>query len=259
LDLEDKSFYVSRETMLKNIALKISYIGKNYAGWQIQRDVPTVQGEIKKAIKKITGEDKIKVIGASRTDAGVHALCQIANFITSSEIPPERFKYALNTVLPDDIRILKSCEVDMSFNARYTPCEKTYKYIIYQGEIIPFLKDFVLSIKSELNIEKMQRCAEMLVGEKDFAGFTPEKTNTQRTIFKSQITKKGKFIIYEIKGRSFLRYMVRNIVGTLILVGLEKLKEEDFEKILKGEEKARFTAPPHALYLADIKYLGYDI
>jgi len=179
--------------MLKNIALKIAYIGKRYAGWQIQKDVPTVQGEIKKAIEKITGEDKIKVIGASRTDAGVHALCQVANFISSSEIPPEKFKYALNTVLPDDIKILKSCEVDMSFNARHTPCEKTYKYIIYQGEIIPFLKDFVLSIKSELNIEKIAKMCRDAGRRKRFLRIHSRKNKYTKNNLSISNYKKRKF------------------------------------------------------------------
>jgi len=247
--------------MLRNIAIKISYVGIRYYGWQIQKDVPTVQGEIIKAVERITGE-RVKVWGASRTDGGVHALGQVGNFFTSSDIPPERFKYALNSVLPHDIRVIKSVEVPQNFNARRSPSIKTYRYIILQGEINPFLSNFVLSIKTELDIEKMSRCAKMIEGEHDFKNFTPEKENTKRTIISSEIVKKGRFVIYEIKGYSFLRYMVRNIVGKLIMVGMGKMSEEEFEEILKGdriqgEKNIPFTAPPHGLYLVSVKYLNF--
>jgi tRNA pseudouridine38-40 synthase len=244
--------------MIRNIALKISYVGTNYHGWQVQKDVPTVQSEIKKAIERLTGE-KVRLVGASRTDAGVHAIGQVANFLTSSEIPPERFKYALNSLLPPDIRITKSVEVPKSFNARWSLCEKKYIYVIIEGEINPFLRNFALHIKRPLDISAMQRCAKLIEGKHDFSSFTPEKENTEREIKLSQISKKGKIILYEIVGRSFLRYMIRNIVGCLTEVGLGKISEEEFKKILMGEEKANFTAPPHGLYLADIKYPEYDM
>ncbi len=244
--------------MKRNIALKISYIGKRYHGWQVQPDVPTVQGEIKKAIYKLTGEE-VNVYGASRTDAGVHALGQVANFFTNSSIPPTKFKDALNSILPPDIRIVRSTEVPREFHARYSESEKRYIYIILNDEITPFLADFVMSIKGKLDIEKMKICAKKVEGKHDFAVFTPERGDTVREISLSKITSRGKLIIYDIRGRSFLRYMVRGIVGALILAGLGKIVESDFDAMISGEKKNEFIAPPHGLYLVSVKYEKYRI
>lgn len=242
------------EQFKRNIAIKLCYDGTKYYGWNIQPDVPTIQGEVEKAISRITGE-KIRVICASRTDRGVHALGQVANFFTSSSIPAEKFKDALNSVLPQDIRILESVEVPKDFDSRRRAKEKTYRYIIYRGEINPFMKNYVLHIKKALNVENMKKAAKAFEGEKDFKNFTPEKEFTIRTVFRSEIIEEGNFIIYEITGRGFLRYMVRNIVGTLIIVGFEKLKEKDVVEILSSDRKfPMFRAPPHGLYLVKVKY-----
>ncbi|MCS7214112.1 MAG: tRNA pseudouridine(38-40) synthase TruA [Candidatus Calescibacterium sp.] len=241
----------------RNIIIKICYDGTNYYGWNVQPNVPTIQGEILKSIERITGETT-NIKGASRTDRGVHALGQVANFFTSSNIPAEKFKDALNSILPQDIRIIQSKEGSHNFDSRRSAKEKIYKYIIYRGEITPFMKNYVLCIKRELNTEKMKEIVKIFEGEKDFKNFTPERGFTIRTVTKAEITEKGNFIIFEIRGRGFLRYMVRNIVGTLILAGLEKLDKEEVEKLLdtQQEEKkyVKFTAPPHGLYLVDVVY-----
>lgn len=241
--------------MKRNIGLKLCYVGTNYSGWQIQKGVRTIQGEVKKAIHKITMEDVLPH-GASRTDAGVHAIGQIANFFTTSEIPAERFKFALNSVLPDDIKVLKSWEAPEDFDARKTPNEKTYKYIIINSEPIPFLRNLALFVKNELDIQAMIKSAEFLKEkELDFSTFTPEKEkSTRRFILESKLIHKGKLIIYSIKAKSFLRYMVRNIVGALLMVGLKKMTQEEFVDLFDGKGKVLFTAPPCGLYLAQIKY-----
>lgn len=247
--------------MIKNIAIKLSYVGTRYHGWQIQKDVPTVQGELISAVERITGE-RVRVWGASRTDAGVHALGQVANFFTASEIPPEKFKDALNSVLPHDIRVIKSAEVQDDFNARHSTSIKTYRYVILQGEINPFLRGLVLSVKTPLDIEKMKECAKAVEGEHDFRNFTPEKNNTKRRVILSDIIRKGRFLIYEVRGYSFLRYMVRNIVGKLIMVGLGKMETEEFKKLLEDPEEVQspyFTAPPHGLYLVDVRYIRFQV
>ncbi len=246
--------------MLRNIAIKLSYVGARYHGWQIQKDVQTVQGELINAVERITGE-QLKVWGASRTDAGVHALGQVANFFTTSDIPPEKFKDALNSVLPHDIRVIKSVKVPENFNARHSTSIKTYRYVILQGEINPFLRGLVLSVKTPLDVEKMKECAKEIEGEHDFRNFTPEKSNTKRIIISSDIVKKGRFVVYEVRGYSFLRYMVRNIVGKLIMVGLGKMEVEEFKKQLESPEEVQpqFTAPPHGLYLVDVRYIHFQV
>lgn len=239
----------------RNIAIKICYDGTNYYGWNIQPDKPTIQGELVKALKKLTGQD-ILPKGASRTDRGVHALGQVANFFVISSIPEEKFKDALNSVLPPDIRVIMSREVPPRFDARWSAREKTYKYVIYMGEINPFIRNYALCIRRKIDIEKMMETAKLFEGENDFRNFTPEQTFAKRVITKSEITEKGNYLIYEIKGRSFLRYMVRNIVGTLLMVGFGKMTYEEVKELLNTEEKKypKFTAPPHGLYLVEVKY-----
>lgn len=241
----------------KNIAIKLCYDGTNYYGWNIQPNLPTIQGELIKAINRITQKTEVKVKGASRTDRGVHAIGQVANFLTSSNIPPEKFKDALNSVLPEDIRVIESKEVPKNFDSRKWAKAKTYRYIIYRGEITPFTKNYALHIKKQLNTDVMKKVAKLFEGEKDFKNFTPEKEFTTRTIFRSEIIEKGNFLIYEISGRGFLRYMVRNIVGTLIAVGLGKISEEYVKELLSTERTQGallLCAPPHGLYLVNIQY-----
>ncbi len=242
---------------IKNIAIKLCYDGTNYYGWNIQPNLPTIQGELIKAINRITQRTDTKVKGASRTDKGVHALGQVANFLTSSNIPPEKFKDALNSVLPKDIRVIESKEVPINFDSRKWAKVKTYRYIIYKGEITPFTKNYALHIKKELNLDVMKKVARLFEGERDFHNFTPEKGFTTRTVFRSEITEKGNFLIYEISGRGFLRYMVRNIVGTLIMTGLGKISEEYVKELLYLkiiQKTPLFCAPPHGLYLVNIQY-----
>lgn len=236
--------------------IRLCYDGTRYYGWNVQPNLPTIQGEVIEAVRRITGEAS-KVTGASRTDRGVHALGQVANFLTSSEIPAGRFKDALNSVLPPDIRVLDSWEAPIEFDARRSAIEKEYRYVIYQGELTPFMSNYAFCIRRRLNTVTMRKVAELFEGERDFANFTPERSgSTVRTIAESELRETGKFIVYRIRGRSFLRYMVRNIVGTLILVGLGKIGEDDVMRFLEPIVPARkiFTAPPHGLYLVEVSY-----
>lgn len=242
----------------RNILVKLCYDGTNYYGWNVQPNLPTIQGELINAVKRITDEN-VKIKGASRTDRGVHALGQFANFFTSSDIPAEKFKDALNSVLPPDIRVLESSEVPLKFDARWSAKEKIYRYIIYQGDLLPFIKNYALCIKRRLDVARMKDAASLFEGEKDFRNFTPEKGFTKRSITRSELKANGNIVVYEIRGKSFLRYMVRNIVGALLLIGLGKMEPDELKDFIDNPETCtkrypKFTAPPHGLYLVNVIY-----
>lgn len=245
--------------MKKRIKLTIAYDGTNYCGWQIQPNGITVEEVINKALSKLTGET-ILVIGASRTDSGVHALGNVAVFDTKTTIPPEKIAIALNQKLPDDIVIVRSEEVAADFHPRYQNCSKTYEYHIINTRIpIPTQRLTNYFVSYPLDVEKMREAASYLVGEHDFASFCNVRTdveNTIRTIECLNITKIGNQITIRITGNGFLYNMVRIIVGTLIRVGRGYYKPEMVKTILeaKDRKKAGVTAPPHGLMLMEICY-----
>lgn len=244
---------------MKRIKLTIAYDGTNYCGWQVQPNGITVEEVVNKALKKLTGED-IQVIGASRTDSGVHALGNVAVFDTHTTIPPERISYALNQRLPEDIVIVKSEEVAEDFHPRYCDCSKTYEYHILNMRIpIPTkrLKNYFVSY--DLDVEKMRKAAGYLIGEHDFVSFCNVRTDvedTVRTVTELEILKDGEEITIRISGNGFLYNMVRIIVGTLIRVGRGFYEPEKVKEILEAKDRkaAGVTAPPHGLILAEIRY-----
>lgn len=244
---------------MKNIKLTIEYDGTKYHGWQIQANVVTVQGVLMRAIRGLTGKDT-NLVGCSRTDVGVHALGQVANFITESGIPPDRFSYALNRMLPEDIVIKKSEEVSMDFHSRYCAKGKTYRYIFYNSQFpSALLRHRAYHISHTIDVEAMQEAAHFFLGTHDFSAFRSSGSDTktsERTITELTLSENDKIIEMTITGDGFLYNMVRIIAGTLVEVGSGKLKPEEIPDIIKSLERKRAgrTAPSHGLYLVEIFY-----
>lgn len=242
-----------------NIKLNLEFDGTNYCGWQIQPDKPTVQGKLKEAIFKATGEDSMPK-GSSRTDSGVHAKGFVCNFISDTTIPVEKLPHALNCHLPDDI-IIKSAEtVDDGFIASGSAVKKTYRYTFDNGEFSDvFLSRFAWHFKYPLNIEKMREAAAHFIGTHDFLGFAASgftvKT-TVRTIYQLKIEQSGNIITMDITGDGFLYNMVRIIAGTLAYVGSGKIEPQDIPAIIKSRDRTRagITAPAKGLCLREVFY-----
>ena len=246
---------------MRNIKLTIEYDGKNFAGWQTQPDKESVQGEIEKAIREITGEN-IEIIGSGRTDAGVHALGQVANFHTESNIEIEKFPYAINSKLKKSIVIKKAEEVHERFHSRYNCIQKTYRYVINNNEFPSALdryKEFHMPFK--LDVDKMKKALKYFEGEHDFKGFMSSGGNKKKTTVRLLtncemfVCEDGRLII-ELTGNGFLYNMVRIICGTVVDVGLGKIELEKIPEIIESCDRTRAgkTLPPHGLYLKEVKY-----
>ena len=250
---------------MRNLKLILSYDGAEFSGWQVQPDAATVQGTLASAIGRVTGE-KVLPQGSGRTDAGVHALAQVVTFVTESSVPTGNFVKALNDVLPASVRVLEVGEVPPEFHARHSAQAKTYRYRIYRGGICPpFLARYVWHYPYPLNEEAMARAAELVVGEKDFTSFAavdPERggegepVSNVRTIFSSEWGRLGEELVYTVRGSGFLHRMVRNLVGTFILVGRGTLQVTDITRILEARNRsaAGATAPASGLYLVGVEY-----
>lgn len=244
---------------MRNIKAILEYDGTNYKGFQVQRQVLTVQMVLEQALEKLTRE-KIKIIGAGRTDAGVHALGQTINFITDSTIPTERFALALNSCLPRDIRVLTAVQVPHSFHARYSAVWKRYRYLIRCGTSGGvFWRNYALILSDPVDVALMQEAAAYLVGTHDFRCFCAgggEAKTTVRTITQCSLEKTGSGIILEVVADGFLYHMVRNIVGTLLQAGRGQRQPSEMLQILasKDRKQAGPTAPPQGLYLVEVGY-----
>ena len=232
--------------MTQNYKLVISYDGTDYHGWQRQPDKRTIQGLLEEGLAKIT-QKKISVIGAGRTDAGVHAQGQVANFKANTSLKEDELLRASNSILPGDVRVVSLRKVDINFHARKMAKSKKYQYRIFNAsDIPPFLHRYVLHWTSPLNVKMMNEAAPLFKRKADFTAFSSNRLlNPVRKVTTSQIEKKGKEIIYTIEADGFLRYMVRTIVGTLLEVGRGKLLPEQIEEIFK--ERNRSLASPTAL------------
>ena len=233
---------------------------KNLIGWQKQPDKLNIQGTIEKAIEEITGEE-VDLPASGRTDRGVHALGQVANFKTNSNIPVEKIPIALNTKLKKSIRILSAEEVDEKFHSRLTCKKKTYRYVINNSEYgTAIYRNLETHIPIKLNIEKMQEAVKYFEGEHDFKAFKASGTSSKssvRTIYKADVIQKPNDRIYiELTGNGFLYNMVRIIVGTLVDVGIGKIESKEIDTIIKSEkrENAGKTLPPQGLYLVKVEY-----
>ncbi len=250
---------------MRNIKLTIAYDGTDFAGWQVQPDTATIQGTLASAIGRITGE-KVLPQGSGRTDAGVHALAQVASFELASRIPAEGLVVALNDTLPASIRVLGAEEVADAFHARKSARAKTYRYRIFRDAIcLPFAARYVWHYPYPLNEGAMSDAAPLIEGEHDFTSFAaadPERgremegVSNVRRIFSSQWRRDRSELFYEVRGNGFLHHMVRNLVGTFLLVGKGTLKPEDITAILEARDrsKAGATAPARGLYLVGVEY-----
>lgn len=245
---------------MRNIKLTIEYDGKNFAGWQSQPGKVSIQSEIEKAIKDITGEE-VEITASGRTDAGVHALGQVANFHTNTNIEIDKIPYAINSKLTKSIVIKKAEEVEERFHARYNCKEKTYRYIVNNSEFPSALeryREYHMPIK--LDVENMKKALTYFEGEHDFKGFKSSggnaKKTTVRTITKAILKEIDGRIFIELTGNGFLYNMVRIIAGTIVDVGLGKINAEDIPEIIESKDRTRAgkTLPPHGLYLLEVKY-----
>ena len=255
--------------MPRNLKLTLAYDGSEFSGWQVQPERRTVQGELQEALGRITGERHLPQ-GSGRTDAGVHALGQVATWASDSPIPAANLVTALNDILPAAIRVLSVEEVPTDFHARKSARAKTYQYRIYRGNICPpFLARYVYHHPYPLGEAAMIEAAGVVVGEHDFTSFAAvdperhqrvldadEETSNVRTIFSSTWKREGDELIYRVRGNGFLHHMVRNLVGTFLLVGKGTLTRDDVQHILKKKDRsaAGATAPAEGLYLVSVEY-----
>jgi tRNA pseudouridine38-40 synthase len=279
---------------MRNLKLILSYDGSDFSGWQVQSDAPTVQGTLASAIGRITGE-KVLPQGSGRTDAGVHALAQVVTFVTESSVPTANFVKALNDILPASVRVLEVTEMPSGFHARHSSRAKTYRYRIYRGAICPpFLARYVWHFPFPLDEQAMVRAAALVEGEHDFTSFAavdpergmgksanheehpsallraasvsrrnpkvPAEVSTEvsnvRRIFSSSWERQGDEFVYTVRGSGFLHHMVRNLVGTFVLVGKRTLQAEDLTRILEERNRsaAGATVPASGLYLVNVEY-----
>src|SRR5271165_3585065 len=274
---------------MRNLKVTLSYDGAEFSGWQVQPDANTVQGTLASAIGRITGE-KVLPQGSGRTDAGVHALAQVMTFVTESSVPTENFVRALNDILPASVRVLEVAEAAPEFHARHSVRAKTYRYRIYRESICPpFLARYVWHYPYGLAEEEMGRAAKLVVGEHDFTSFAavdPERRRGEapglrpatgsetgssgaeggvaavsqvsnvRKIFSLSWESLGEELVYTVRGSGFLHHMVRNLVGTFILVGKGTLQVEDITRILEARNRsaAGATAPASGLCLVNVEY-----
>ena len=244
---------------MKRVKLTVAYDGTNYCGWQVQPNGITVQEVLNQCLSEFTGEN-IETIGASRTDAGVHALGNVAVFDTEMRMPGDKFSFALNQRLPEDIRIQKSEEVDADFHPRYVKSQKTYEYRILNCRFpIPTERFYSHFTYIPLDVDKMKEAASYLIGEHDFKSFCgtgAQVKTTVRTVKEIQIEKSGDRITIRITGEGFLYHMVRIIAGTLMDIGGGLYPPEKMKEILeaKDRKKAGPTAPARGLTLMKIQY-----
>ena len=249
---------------MRRIHLIVEYDGTAYAGWQRQANAMTVQEKLERAIRKLTGEE-LCVSGASRTDAGVHALGQSAHFDTESRIPADKFSFALNTMLPPDIRVTRSEEVPLEFHARFSTKGKRYRYLFHAAPHAGALtRNTHAHVIYPLDVEKMQAEAQDLVGTHDFAAFAASGSvvkDTVRTIYRAEVTREGSEIRLIVEGSGFLYNMVRIISGTLIGVGSGKLEPGAFKRAIASGDRLDLgiTAPAHGLTLMEVFYDPDDL
>jgi len=251
---------------MRYFKLTIAYDGTDFHGWQIQAEKPTIQGEIVNVLRRLT-QEHVYLHGAGRTDAGVHALGQVGSFRTQSALSAEEFQRALNALLPQTIRIVGSEEVGPDFDARWSARGKIYRYRIYRGKVVPpMIWRYVLHYPFPLDEETMRDAAARFAGTHDFASFAAstgseeddKERSTEREIFSTELvrTADDEELVFTVRGRSFLRYMVRKMVGTLLDVGRGRLKPEDIDRLfeLRDRSKSGPTVPPQGLVMVEVQH-----
>jgi tRNA pseudouridine38-40 synthase len=259
---------ITESTPTRNWKLVLAYDGTDFRGWQVQPHQPTVQGEFANAIERITGEH-ILPQGSGRTDAGVHALGQVASFAIEAPIPEANLHRALNRTLPGSIRILSAEIVPPEFHARHSAVRKTYEYRIYRAEICPpTLARYVYALNWPLDLEAISEAASHVIGEHDFTSFAatdPDATTRDRpeaepdyirAIYESTWRKEGDLLLYRVTGSGFLHHMVRNLVGTFLEAGRGAISAASIPAILAARSRSAAgpTAPAHGLFLAHVEY-----
>ena len=265
------SFEVEKETsselltpsseLKTKIVLVVEYDGTNYCGFQFQQNAPTVQDEIEKALLKLTAE-KVRIVAASRTDTGVHAKGQVVSFRTGSVLETVTFIAGLNHYLPPDIAIRASYKVNIGFNVQREAISREYRYLIINStERSPLKRGYAHHISGKLNIEAMNRASQKLIGKNDLASFVTGFSrsiikSTFRTVFQTLVERRGDLVVLDIVANSFLPHQVRNTVGALVKVGLDKISIKDFEIIMEAKKPglAGPTAPAQGLYLMKVNY-----
>jgi tRNA pseudouridine38-40 synthase len=278
----------------QNWKLTLAYDGTDFRGWQVQPGEVTVQGELQAALKRITGEGPLPQ-GSGRTDAGVHALGQVASFTLAASIPPGNLQRALNRTLPPAICVLEAKTAQRAFHARHSALAKTYEYRVFRAPICsPFLARYFYPCTWPLNLEALQRAAQIFVGEHDFTSFAatdpeltqrnfdldappdlrpiprvgfqikPPTASTVRRIFSSsweeQLSEAGALLVYRVRGNGFLHHMVRNLVGTMLDVGRGRFSSDSIPEILAARNRAAAgpTAPARGLFLHSVEYDGTE-
>lgn len=273
---------------MKNIKITIAYDGTDFHGWQIQPGRPTIQGALREVAERLVGS-RTTIQGAGRTDAGVHAMGQVANFKANTRLDPEEFQRAFNALLPPAIRVLEAEEVDGHFHARWNALAKTYQYRIFRGKVLsPFDRAYALHYPFPLDQDAMAEAARLFEGEHDFSSFAASpgaeaaerEVNPMREIFRSEIFLRpspsfgppsagreaaqaklsgeahGEELVYTVRGKSFLRHMVRKLVGTLLEVGRGRLTPENVRELFALRDRSRSgpTVPPQGLALVSVEY-----
>ncbi len=252
----------SGERRARRIRIRVAYDGTAYHGWQIQPDLPTIQGTLEAVVSEIEGRP-VQVAGSGRTDAGVHALAQVAAFSLENPIPVDNLRRAINRLLPRDIRILAAEETAPGFHPRYDARSKTYEYRIFRGEICPpFERLYVHHYPYPLNEGSIAAAAGVFEGEHDFSAFAASDERDAlggskvRTVFCSQVTPAPDRLVYRVRGSGFLKHMVRNIAGTLIEAGKGNIDAAGIRALLEpgAAVKAGPTAPARGLFLVEVEY-----
>lgn len=244
---------------LSKILLVIEYDGTSYHGFQLQANVPTIQGELERALRKLSGEG-VRVVAASRTDAGVHAKGQVVGFRIGSSFPAEVFVKALNYYLPLDIAVRRAYKVREDFDIRRNAVSREYQYYIINAPTrAPLKRDYAYFVPRVLDIETMNQACQILLGEHDFVSFATSMDtvgNTVRVVHKAKVEKEGDMVVFDMVANSFLPHQVRNTIGLLVDVGLGKVEVDEFRQILKSRKLglAGPTAPAHGLFLTKVNY-----
>ncbi|GMR04139.1 MAG: tRNA pseudouridine(38-40) synthase TruA [Thermodesulfobacteriota bacterium] len=246
---------------MRNIKILLEYDGTEYAGWQVQPDRPTVQGTVIEAIKRLTNNEAVSLTGASRTDSGVHALGQTANFLTSSKIPVTSIHKGLNAMLPGDIVVTRAEEAPAGFDARRRALSKTYVYrVVNRGFPVAVQRRFCWVVSRPLDMELMSHGARYFPGKKDFTSFRAagsDAPHSIREVLSVEVKKTGDDALeFEVRGTAFLRHMVRNMVGALAAVGMGKIEPSEIGRIIEARDRrvAPATAPARGLFLKEVKY-----
>jgi tRNA pseudouridine38-40 synthase len=241
----------------RKLALIVEYKGTRYNGFQFQPGVPTIQGDIEGALAKLTGEN-IRIVGAGRTDAGVHAKGQVVSFSSFSTLPIETFIGALNSYLRPDIAVKAASEVENSFDARRDAVSREYRYQIFNGPTpSPLLQRYAYFVPGTLDTDTMNQVCQCLVGRHDFASFTgPTGRSTVREVYKAEVSREGELVIFDMVASSFLRKQVRCTVGAMVRVGLGRMTVEEFEEVMRAKTPglAAPAVPPYGLCLMKVNY-----